>query len=350
MLVSIVTPVYNRASVIAETIESVINQTYVDWELILVDDNSTDHSLDVIKSYVEKDSRIKLYNRTCTEKGAPVCRNIGIEKSSGKFLMFLDSDDLFIPSTLEFRVQQMCKNPELDFMVFPSAFFTRKISDAEYYWNQGDTRKDLDRFLLMDPVWCISGPIWKRSFIIENALKFNEKAATAQDWEFHLKALLKEPAYSKIEEGVDVFVRRNTGIETISSTHSTNNNALNRLKILQELGNLQEIKFDKSRNEKIVYSGIIESIRLLTSGRHVPVEFMDFLNLGVKNVGHEVLKSFNYLKTAAFLQRRGQVFYKIYHRLFYKVKFKENLFGYSKYRNPLKENELKKIAMELQVD
>lgn len=109
-LVSVITPCYNAESTIAETIQSVFNQTYPNWEMLIVDDNSSDNSARIIESFVVRDSRIKYY-KTNSPSGSPsLPRNIGIENASGKFLAFLDADDLWLPEKLEKQVKFMEKN------------------------------------------------------------------------------------------------------------------------------------------------------------------------------------------------------------------------------------------------
>jgi len=105
-LVSIVTPVYNAERFIAETIESVLAQTYGNWELLLVDDCSTDGSRAIIESYVEGDSRIK-YISLAGNSGAAVARNTGINASSGRFIAFIDSDDQWNAQKLETQLKFM---------------------------------------------------------------------------------------------------------------------------------------------------------------------------------------------------------------------------------------------------
>ncbi len=97
-LISIITPVYNSAAFIGDTIESVLNQTYTNWEMILVDDVSTDDSVAVIKSF--DDDRIKLIQLE-KNSGPAVARNTAILKAKGRYIAFLDSDDLWLPEKLE---------------------------------------------------------------------------------------------------------------------------------------------------------------------------------------------------------------------------------------------------------
>lgn len=102
-LVSVITPAYNSAKFIAETIESVLAQTYPYWEMIITDDCSTDNTCEIIEGYAEKDPRIKLI---CLDKnsGAGVARNTSIKAAKGRFIAFCDSDDRWYPEKLERQI------------------------------------------------------------------------------------------------------------------------------------------------------------------------------------------------------------------------------------------------------
>lgn len=105
-LVSIITPSYNSAEYIADTIEAICKQTYTNWELLITDDCSTDNSVEIIKSYMTKDARIKL-QRLDVNSGAGVCRNKSIEAAQGRYIAFCDSDDIWMPHKLEKQLQFM---------------------------------------------------------------------------------------------------------------------------------------------------------------------------------------------------------------------------------------------------
>lgn len=109
MSVSIITPTFNSERFIAETILSVQAQTYKDWEMIIVDDCSTDRTAEIVASFQEKDSRIKyLYNST--NKGSAFSRNLALQEAKGKWIAFLDSDDLWHPEKLEKQIEFMTRN------------------------------------------------------------------------------------------------------------------------------------------------------------------------------------------------------------------------------------------------
>src|SRR5690554_5694001 len=103
MKISIIIPVFNRQKLIKETLDSVLAQIYENWECIVVDDGSTDETWEVLEQYAKKDARIKIHKRHRDPKGAPTCRNIGMELSEGEYLIFLDSDDLLAKWALQHR-------------------------------------------------------------------------------------------------------------------------------------------------------------------------------------------------------------------------------------------------------
>ncbi len=108
-LVSIIMPNYNSDLFIAESIESIFAQTYENWELILVDDLSTDNSINVIETLIADDKRIKLI-KLSKNSGPAVARNIAIKESKGRYIAFLDSDDLWMPEKLSKQLIFMQKH------------------------------------------------------------------------------------------------------------------------------------------------------------------------------------------------------------------------------------------------
>ena len=108
-LVSIITPVYNCEDTIGETIESVLNQTLSDFEMLIVDDISNDKTIDIIKKYQKQDKRIKLF--ILKEKGgAASARNKALKEASGQYIAFLDGDDLWVSDKLEKQIKFMQEN------------------------------------------------------------------------------------------------------------------------------------------------------------------------------------------------------------------------------------------------
>jgi len=120
-LVTVITPIFNAQNFIAETIESVLGQIYQNWEMIIVDDCSTDNSRDIVKEYETKDSRIKLIELKKNFGGPARPRNIGLDISKGDYLAFLDADDVWLENKLQVQMNEMLIN-NLDFTSTDSKF------------------------------------------------------------------------------------------------------------------------------------------------------------------------------------------------------------------------------------
>ena len=127
-LVSIIMPNYNGAKYISEAIESVISQTYLFWELIIIDDCSTDNSINIIEEYVAKHKSIKLI-RLLKNSGAAIARNIGIENAVGRYIAFLDCDDIWLPYKLEKQLDFMNNNNLA--MTFSSYYVINEIGEIK---------------------------------------------------------------------------------------------------------------------------------------------------------------------------------------------------------------------------
>ncbi len=123
-LVSVVMPVYNGEKFVAEAIESILNQTYTDWELIIVNDGSTDNTESVIKKFTQ-DKRIRYYKHN-KNLGQSYAYNKGFFLAKGKYIAIQDSDDISLPHRLEREVEVLEKHPECKFVFSPAIFIDLK--------------------------------------------------------------------------------------------------------------------------------------------------------------------------------------------------------------------------------
>jgi glycosyltransferase involved in cell wall biosynthesis len=112
--VSILLCTYNRADLLSRAVDSVLNQSYSAWELIIVDDGSTDETASVIERYREADERIRSVRHE--NQGLPKSRNLAIENARGAYLALIDDDDEYSPDHIEKRMGYMLDNPEVDIM------------------------------------------------------------------------------------------------------------------------------------------------------------------------------------------------------------------------------------------
>ena len=106
-LISVIVPIYNVEKYLRRCIDSIINQTYKNLEIILIDDGSTDDTYRIVQEYSTRDERIKALKRDVPEKGSLVCRNIGQRLVKGKYFIHFDSDDIIEPFCLQQRVDFM---------------------------------------------------------------------------------------------------------------------------------------------------------------------------------------------------------------------------------------------------
>ena len=124
-LISVVIPAYNAGQFLDETLESVLSQTYENWECIIVNDGSTDNTESIVKKWCEKDSRFRLTNKE--NGGLSSARNWGIKESKAEYIAFLDADDILTPDSLEIRINTLLKE-NVD-LVYSNAY---RINYREY--------------------------------------------------------------------------------------------------------------------------------------------------------------------------------------------------------------------------
>lgn len=191
-LVSIIIPCYNQANFIDETLQSVFNQTYENWECILVNDGSSDNTEDLIKTWLAKDKRFRYFSNT--NSGVSVARNFGIENAKGNFIQFLDADDILLPTKLsestkafiEFDVQVVCTNynrfvDNLNVLTEPFSELEKHdftFSNIARYWN--------DNFTI--PIHCF---VFKREAIAD--FRFPVGLSAQEDWVMWLQIFESNP-------------------------------------------------------------------------------------------------------------------------------------------------------------
>jgi len=191
-LISIIIPTYNRADLIAETLDSLLNQIYQNWECIIIDDGSTDSSKTIIQKYVDSDARFSYFSRPdYKQKGPSSCRNFGIEKAKGEYILFLDSDDLISETCLENRVSFASQNPEFDFWIFKMQTFGYEQAPIFNYGSgifENETEYCKQEFAKGNHPFVVTCPLWKKNVLI-NIKGFNENLLLFEDPELHLRTL-----------------------------------------------------------------------------------------------------------------------------------------------------------------
>jgi len=208
-MLSIITPSFNSEKYIAQTYTGIISQTFTDWEWMIVDDGSTDNTLQLLQQYAAADSRIKYLKRDRAPKGATTCRNIAVEKCSGEYLLFLDTDDVPASFCLAQRVNAMQQYPDYDFIVFQMMLFQEKLDDTKLLWNVEDERDNLDRAIRMNPVMAGSSTVWKKDSFVKIGL-WDDRILINQDIELHIRSMAYGLRYlMQLDLPPDIFVRNN---------------------------------------------------------------------------------------------------------------------------------------------
>src|SRR5690554_713750 len=131
-LVSIIIPTYNRAHLIGETLDSVLAQTYQNWECIVVDDGSTDNTEEVMAAYIAKDARFQYHHRPKDRlPGGNAARNYGFEVSRGEYVNWFDSDDLMLSDFIESSIQILLSN-KVDLVLFDFKYFNDETGEITF--------------------------------------------------------------------------------------------------------------------------------------------------------------------------------------------------------------------------
>lgn len=212
-LISIVIPTFNCAEFLPETIKSLQNQTYSNWEAICVDDGSNDKTLQIAIKLAEKDKRVRVFSREELPKGGSHCRNIGVQHASGEYVIFLDGDDTLAPTCLENRLKQI-DTTSYDFAVFSMG--TMKNGVMGKVITDSRIKKYKLAFASNHAVWQVTSPIYRTEFV-RQIKGFDTSFLRMQDLEFGLRAIARSNDNFLIcidDNNPDCYYRLSDGVVT----------------------------------------------------------------------------------------------------------------------------------------
>lgn len=224
--VSIVIPTFNSWDYLKEMIGCHLKQTFVNWQLIIVDDRSEDGTSEYIREYLEDKRIVYTIRDTSLPKGAQTCRNLGLNMAEGKYVCFFDADDLIPYDCLARRVHYMESHPHLDFAVFPAQVFSG--SNGNYVchknWWFGDCafsrRETISRFLQNFYPFAVWTNIYRTDSIRQ--FKWDTEVALFQDFDYNMSLLFagKSFAYSS-EKKATYFYRSDASPNSTAANYNT---------------------------------------------------------------------------------------------------------------------------------
>jgi glycosyltransferase involved in cell wall biosynthesis len=251
-LVSIIIPTYNRAHLISETLDSVIAQTYTNWECIIVDDGSTDATEKLINEYVKKDTRFQYHKRPNNKpKGANACRNYGFELSKGSFVNWFDSDDVMLPNKLQAQINEIASGKDIDVSFCECKSFVLKenmqiiVDHFKIVYHNF-----IEDFILRKLLIQTGSGLWNRNFV--RHIDFDETLTQSQDYDFHIRSFKHNLNINVVNESLYLFRREN---DSISKTYKTNTHIHLKSFLKVKMGVLNLYK-----GNKVIEKGIVNNI------------------------------------------------------------------------------------------
>lgn len=289
-LISIVVPAYNSESFIGECLSSIKDQTYHNWECIIVDDRSTDSTFEIALKYADSDNRFRIFKRPNSKiKGANSCRNFGFEKSKGAYIKWFDSDDIMIENHLETVYEKLiCSN--LDFIVTETRLFGGSIKMPEKKYSYDKSIEITAKNLAINKIGWLTPDLTVRRESI-GKLKFNEFLRDGHEYNFNVR-LLTDDRKGKIINKITTHYRQHES--SISSRHLKNETTY--------ISILLDIKYYTARD--IYFESDSSLVKWFLEG-YMRLSF----DLAIKKVIHHkmlsslsmICKNFGFFKTSIFL-------------------------------------------------
>lgn len=290
-LISVIVPVYNIEKYLPRCIDSILDQTYKNWEAIFINDGSTDNSLKVLEEYKKRDERIKIIDKKNAGSGA--ARNDGIENSKGEYIAFLDSDDWYEQNFLEKLYNNLTENNSDVAMCNPKMTYDNKEKNSKintYFFKNIElykTPKEILGILAMPVVW---NKLYKKDIIVNNKIKF-PNYSFCEDVEFLYKTFLYVNKVSKIEDGLYNYYQRED-----SATKKIKEEAIEQVyKVLENIERYIKNNFSDKLESfylykiQFIYSISITLLSKINNDKNLKNKVNKKNNDGVKNINKSLI-------------------------------------------------------------
>lgn len=253
-LISIIIPTYNRCDFLGETLNSVINQRFQNWECIIVDDESSDYTEELVDFYCNKDDRIKFFKRPVTlQKGANSCRNYGFKMSGGQFINWFDDDDIMLPDFINDKINIL--KPGVEIVIcsfFPVDIFLNKKPPVKL----NKTYSLFKSYALYELKLITNSLLFSREILKDKPL-FLSGLEYGDETELFLRLFYQDPEPAHVILDKPLFLYRQH--DASKSTQNENPNSVFRFSIIYvALQNLQRgVQMKDSRIIKFYYRRLI---------------------------------------------------------------------------------------------
>lgn len=245
-LVSVVIPTYNRAHCVRETLESVLSQTHQAYEIVIVDDGSTDGTSEALRPYYDRIRYIYQDNH-----GLAHARNRGISEARGEWIAFLDSDDVWLPNKLEVQLQGVRNNPDAVVHVTNATIYREHLHEEVNLYNLTGFRAKadcLETFLPSPLIPCVSfGLAWMQCALVRkttflNVGEFKPSLKVYLDFEMGGRLSLVGPWIAQHLPLVRILRQDEGQVKSISTTSTTNEGREELIEVYQQMGRLQGLR------------------------------------------------------------------------------------------------------------
>ena len=247
-LVSVVMLTYKRADILPEAIDSVLAQTYPDFELIILNDGSPDNTDEVVKKY--QDKRIRYYKNK-QNKGIAYSRNRATSLARGKYIMIMDDDDISLPTRIEKQTEYLNAHPNIDVLAGQIKDYPRQVPQ---------THDVIASELIQWNMLGNANIMYRRQFAKDHHIKYDEDLPYGEDWHFWVQMVLAGAKFAAIPDDV---IERNEH----SQKHYQANDTLMHQKVKNMIGNF----FSKENPEEFYKADSCQKLQLIKSA---PIEIL----------------------------------------------------------------------------
>lgn len=266
ILVSIIIPTFNRSAYLLECLKSVVNQTYTNWECLVIDDGSSDDTEQVVEGLVKKDSRIKYFKRSQDYKpGGCGARNYGFDLSSGDYINWFDNDDVMLPEFLEHKLDVV--EPQLNMVITSHNIVDENLNLIRSVTLKVQQTIFKDYLLWTENFSIVTNNIlFKKDFLLKNHFRFNEDVLRGQETELFRRIFLitKKEEY-KIHNKIGFLYRQHAGSKTGEDKRHDKKFIKDKIELC-----LQGISYVKNQNEiELINYFLWQATDFLDQAKHI---------------------------------------------------------------------------------